>query len=437
MQSTPRTTPPPSGALAPIRLALTSLDDRNFRLYWLTNALFFMGQGLVLMGAQWLMLSLTDSRTLLGLIGTIQGLSVLLFSPLGGVIADRLPRRNVLIAARLLSAGIMLGMVALILLGDVQVWHVLLSVGAAGIVLAFSQATTQTYVFDIVGRERLTNAIALNSLATALFQIVGPSIGGPLLATVGPKGTYFAGAIGFLIGAGVMLAIPILGKSAVRRAAGSFLKSTVSDAAEGFRYVSKDRTLIWLVSLSGMSFFAGAMFVLRPVFAKDVLHVGASGLGWMGTVFGLGALVSGLFMAGMGSRIKLLGLCAWYGQANWMLWQVVYSFSHWFGLTLFLEFLMGTSVSVGGAATISIIQQRVPPELRNRVLTVHFMLITATNINWIISGQLADKIGDRQALFAMGMVGVVFDLYVLIFVRRLILLGTKKYPIVERPLGSA
>ena len=312
-----------------VHTALESFENPHFRVYWFTNALFFIGQGLVLIGAQWLMLSLTDSRSVLGALGAIQGGVLLFLAPLGGVLADRLSRRNILIVARA-GFAVLMGIMGLLVVTDsVEIWHLLVSVALSGMFLGFSQSATQTYVFDLVGKERLMNAIALNSLGTGVFMMAGPSIGGPLLATVGPEGTYFAGAIGYFVGAITLVLIPFLGKTVGTPKQFSVIRDTLRDISEGVRYIRQDPVLPWLFLVTTMTFFCGAIFTMRPVFAKDILDVGATGLGWLGTAFGGGALLGAIIIATAGNRIKLKGLVVLLGQLNWVVAMVIYSLSPW------------------------------------------------------------------------------------------------------------
>lgn len=428
------TLPASAASANSFRLALASLHDPHYRLYWFSNALFFVGQGLILMGAQWLMLDLTSSRATLGLVGALQGAVLLLLSPLGGVLADRYPKRTILILARIVSAALFIAMGLLVLTGAVQIWHVLLSVVIAGGILAFTQATSQTYVFDLVGRERLTNAIALNSLGTSLFNVIGPSVGGALLASIGSEGTYLAGGAGYLLGAAFLFFIPVLGKSIAPKRVTSFVRSTSDDIVEGLRFVRTDRTLLWILVMSTIGFFGGALMTMRPVFAKEILDVGAQGLGWLNAAFGFGGLIGAVLVASIGARLKYAGLAIVLPQAWWMLGTLIYAVSSSYPLNLALEVGLGVGAPFFQAMLMSTIQIRAPAHIRNRVLTLHFMLFNLMNINWWVTGALADSIGDRQALFTMGAVGLTFDVIILTFGRRLSLLGTSKYPVT--PISS-
>lgn len=430
-KTVPSGRPPGSGFLGVLADAGESLRDGRFRTYWASNALFFVGQGLVLLGSQWLMLTLTNSRALLGALGAIQAGTILLLSPVGGVLADRLPRRNLLIVGRAGFTALMTLMGWLVVTGQVEIWHILLSQAVGGVFIAISQPATQTYVYDLVGRERLMNAIALNSLGTGAFQIAGPSIGGALVGAFGPQGAYFAGAAGYFLGGSALFAIPILGKSQgpPRRF------SIVQDVAEGVRYIRRDSLLPWLFLATTITFFCGAVNALRPVFAKDILDVGAGGLGVMGAAFGAGTLTGSLLIASLGGRLKRKGLVMLLSCLIWCIGMAIYSQSRWFSMTLAVEFLMGLSPPVWITTAMTILQVRVPEQLRSRVIAVHFMVLQAASFNQWVTGALADLWGDRQAMLLMGLVPTGIMLVMILFMKRVTLLGTERYPLA--PLEAA
>ena len=224
------------------------------------------------------MLKLTDSRTLLGAMGAVQAV-IIIVSPAAGVLADRAARRDLLIVGSLGLATVTIGMGVVVVLGAAEVWILLLSVGLSAVFLAISQPASQSYVFDIVGPRRLMTALALNAMATGVFQILGPSAGGGLVAAVGSRATYLVGGAGFVIGALLLFAIPIRGKTT----GGPSQVSFSTDVLETARHLRRDPLLIWvLLPATLITMFAGAILALRPVFAREVLDVGASGLGWAG-----------------------------------------------------------------------------------------------------------------------------------------------------------
>ena len=418
----------PLGLRDTFRAAGDSFRDRNFSRYFWSNALFFLSQGIILLGAQWLLTDLTGSRTVLGLMGAIHAVIVIALSPIAGVIADRTARRDLLIAGRIGLAGVGIGMGTVVAIGAAQVWIVLVAVGFEAAFLALSQPATQSYVYDLVGPKRLPNAIALIALATGVLGIAGPALGGPLIGIVGAQATYLIGGGLFVFGAFLMLAIPIKGRT---EAAVATSISFFSDVAETFRHLQRDRLLIAiLMPATFITLFAGAILIMRPVFARDVLEVGASGFGWLSAAFGLGNLFGSIVVILLGDRLKLKGLTLLVAPLDWCACMIVYAVSPWFALTLGVEFAMGISSPFWQVAMMTILQIRVPAELRSRVLAVYFMVLQFMQLNWVYSGALADVIGDREALFIMGAIPFGLLILMLIFVRPLVTLGSDRNPLV-------
>lgn len=422
---------------APVRAALASFEEPHFRLYWFNSAFFFIGQGLIQIGAQWLMLTLTDSRSMLGALSAVQGVVVIGLSPVGGVVCDRLNRRDILIVVRVGFALLMGAMGVLVATGNVQVWHLFLSVGLAGLLLAFSQAATQTYIRDIVGTSRLTNAIALNAMATGIFQVAGPALGGTILAAIGSQGTYLVGAGGYLAGALFLMRIPIPGRPGAVQRKGSVWLGTWRDLRDGVRYIAQDRLLPWFFLVTMCGFFGSSFFVMRPVFAKEILNVGASGLGWLGACFGVGTLLGALLIAGVGPRLKYLGAGVLVGQLIWNSMGMLYSQSHWYGLNLGIEVVQGMASTLWASSALTALQVVVPQQFQNRVLSVHFMILGFSNVAWWVTGVIADAFGDRQALFIMGACSVSVCIPMMLLNRRMMTLGSKRNPLASAEARAA
>ena len=416
------------------RAAGDSFRDSGFRDYFLSNALFFLGSGLMLMGAQWLLTELTESRTVIGLMGGIHAVVVIALSPYGGVIADRTARRDLLIFGRVGLGAVAIAMAVIVLLGLAQVWIVLVAVGFEAAFLALSQPATQSYVYDLVGPRRLATAVALIAMVTGVLQFAGPATGGILIGAVGVQATYLIGAGGFAVGALFLAAIPIKGKTE------SAVSSTISfttDIVETVRHLRRDRLLIWiLMPATFITLFAGAILLLRPIFARELLEAGSWGLdgawrfGFLQGAFGLGSLVGSLIVVGLGERLKLKGLTLLLAPLDWCACMLVFAVSPWFALSLGVEFFMGISSPFWMVAMMTILQIRVPAELRSRVLAVYFMVLQFMQLNWVYSGALADGIGDREALLIMGAIPFGLLILMLIFVRPLVTLGSDSNPLV-------
>ncbi len=424
----------PLGLRDTFRAAGDSFRDSSFARYFWSNALFFLGQGLILQGAQWLLTDLTDSRVVIGLMGGIHAVVVIVLSPYAGVISDRTARRDLLIFGRFGLAAVAVSMGVLVLLGEAQVWIVLVAVGFEAGFLALSQPATQSYVYDLVGPRRLATAVALIAMVTGVLQFAGPATGGILIGAVGVQATYLIGAAGFVVGCLLLFAIPIKGKT---EGAITSSISFTTDIVETVRHLRRDRLLIWvLMPATFITLFAGAILLLRPIFAKEILDAGSWGLdgawrfGFLQGAFGLGSLVGSLVVVGLGDRLKLKGLTLLLAPLDWCGCMLVFAVSPWFALSLTAEFFMGISSPFWMVAMMTILQIRVPAQLRSRVLAVYFMVLQFMQLNWVYSGALADAIGDREALFIMGAIPFGLLILMLIFVRPLVTLGSEGNPLV-------
>ena len=200
--------------------------------YWLSNLLQFFSFNMQVIAGQWLMTDLTPSRTLLGMVGFSQGIMVVLTSPFAGVAVDRMSKRNLMIVGRTVLAGLIVVMMLLVATDVIRIWHILAISLGAGLIQSLMQPATQTYVYDIVGRMRVQNAMALNSAGTGLANMAGPALAGTLIALVGVIGAFFSAAAGLMLGVFALWVIPLSGKSS-----GPVSTSPLRDVQEGFSYV--------------------------------------------------------------------------------------------------------------------------------------------------------------------------------------------------------
>ncbi|MBI4300066.1 MAG: MFS transporter [Chloroflexi bacterium] len=388
--------------------AVKTLQLPSFRFYLLSNLLFFFGQQMQLVARQWLLLQLTPSRTLLGMIGFAQGIAVLLLSLLAGAMTDRVARRNLLMAGQAGQMGVALIMGVLIVTGVVQIWHIIAASIVIGIFLAFTQPATQTFVFDLVGKERLMNALAVNSSATGLAQMAGPALAGLLIATVGIAGTYWVSSGGYVVALLALCAIPIAGQAGIGRR-----KSIWHDIREGLEQVRGNPVVLWLLGLAMITLFASAINVLRPVYAKEILQVGSKGFGLMGASFGLGAILGAITVASLGS-IRRKGLILILSGLAWYSLTTIYSVSRFFPLTLGLEVMLGICSQFWTPAMMTAMQTSVSEEMRGRVMSIYFMTMQSIFLGQLLSGVMADVIGDTFTLFLSGVIPVALYLFVLI-----------------------
>ncbi len=383
-----------------------ALRHRNFRL-------FFFGQGTSLIGtwmqnvAQgWLVLQLTDSAYWVGLVSALGSLPVLLVSLPAGVFADRSHKRRVVIATQSLSMVQAFAIAILIWTHRIELWHVATAAVFLGLVNAFDIPTRQSFIVEMVGKEDLGNAIALNSSAFNAARIVGPAVGGVLIGAVGIATCYFLNGVSYVaVVAGLLLMrMPPWQRPAL---AGDGL----ARFREGARYILGDRRIRSLVlNTALLSIFGFPYTVLMPVFARDALHVGAEGLGVLMASMGVGAVVAALGVAVYGPRIPKGRVVQW-GGALFGLAVAAFSLTRHFPLAVAVLMLSGGAMIANNAVTNTLLQTLAPDHLRGRVMGAYTFVFTGmAPLGSFQAGLVAEHFGIRAEIAVGGLVCLVASL---------------------------
>jgi MFS family permease len=360
----------------------------------------------------WLVYRLTGSSLLLGAVTFAGQFPVLVIAPVAGLVADRLKRRQVVIAtqtASMILAGIL---AALTLSQRVTVAQVIFLAALMGVVNSFDIPARQSFIVEMVGREDLMNAIALNSSVFNAARIIGPSVAGILVASCGEGWCFFANSVSYLAVIAGLLLMKIPPRPRPAESASPF-----AHIAEGFRFVRRTAPIRALLLLIGLvSLVAMPYAVLMPVFAAKILHGNARTLGILMTAAGVGALAGALMLAG---RRGVFGLgrivalsCGSFGLA-----LIFFSFSKQWVLSALLLVPVGFSVMTQMAATNTLIQSMVPDRLRGRTMAIYSMMFLGmAPFGSLLSGALADHIGAPRTV-ALG--GALAILGALAFARHL------------------
>ena len=370
----------------------------------------FCGQ-IMMIAMQWLTIDqLTEERTLYFVIPFLQGGVAAILSPYAGVVADRVSKRALLISGRLLLVVIVLGMAVLVWTGLVTLTHVYLASVIGGVISAMMQPAGQTFVFDVVGRERLENAISLNATAGGIAQVGGPLAAGALLAVIGVAGSFFVGGAGLFVSACLLMTIPIAGKvveQVEKTSAGA-------DLRDGFAWVWQDAPVRLVMLGCTMAIFNGALGPMRAIYAKFVLDVGSTGLGWMGAAGGAGTILAALWLASL-RDFKQPGV--WIIGSLWAyaLCLVLYAFAFSFEWILAVEFLAGIAGQVWNVTVMAGLQLAVPENMRGRVVGMIFTVAQLGFLGQPVIGLLADRVGDQWALGIFGAIPSVVLAGVLLF----------------------
>jgi MFS family permease len=378
------------------QVAGRALRHRNFQLFFSGQLISLIGTWMQSVAQSWLVYRLTGSALLLGSVGFASQIPVFLFSPLGGIAADRLNRRHVVIATQIASLVLAFALAALTLLHKVQVWHVFVLAALLGVVNAFDIPGRQSFLVDMVGKEDLMNAIALNSSMFNGARVIGPAIAGILVAKIGEGWCFFANSVSYI--AVIIGLLMMRVHSPARVSTGS----PVEHMMEGFRFVNRTAPIRALLLLLGLVSLVGMPYVvLMPIFADKILHGGAQGLGILMGATGVGALLGALTLA-FRQGVKGLGrwvawCCAGFGAS-----LVVFSISHRFWISVVLLLPVGYTMMLQMACSNTLIQVMVPDALRGRVMAVYSMMFMGmAPIGALLGGALADHFG-AQVTVAIG-----------------------------------
>lgn len=380
---------------------VATLRQPGFGALWTSNLVFFSAwyaQPLIL---QWLVTSLTESRTLLGVVGFAQGACMFLLSPAAGVAADRWPRRGLLLGARLGLAGIV-GVIAIDLAADtVTVGHLVVAAACFGLLASLMQPASQTLVFDVVPPSLAERAISLNAAASGVAQTAGPLAAGALLSTYGFLGAEVRIAAVLAAGALVLLAI--------RRPPSTAAPTHgrwIDDLREGLRFAVTHPPVRWVLLACSMSLFNGGLAAMRPVFARHVIEVGAGGYGLLAGAAGAGGIATAIVLA-LRPRLRHPGV--WVVGTMWAFAAIIvlYAFAFSFRYLLVLELLSGVAGQLWMVSTFTGIQMGVPEHMRGRMMSLVFMLVMMSPVGNLMVGALADAIGDQPAMAVFGTIPFV------------------------------
>jgi MFS family permease len=343
------------------------------------------------------MWELTNSAGYLGLLAFFRGIPILLFTLFGGALADRFERRRLLQGTQSFAMLLALVLSLLVYAGVVQVWQVLAIAALRGVMMSVNLPTRQALLSDIVDREHLANAIALNSATRNVSRIVGGSLGGLLITLVGTAGVFLLNGLSFiiLIVALAAMTIPPL----VHTGPPQTILRSIGD---GFAYLRGHETLLTLMILALAPMVFGMPYIsLLPVFADDVLGIGNEGYGLLLSCTGVGALAGALIVASMGDYRRrgqlLLFIMVWYGAL-----LVLFSRSTTPLLSYLLLFGVGAGQTGYLAFNMTLLQTHASDEMRGRVISFFYLNRGLVPLGTVAAGVAAELFGVQVTVTAMG-----------------------------------
>ena len=385
-----------------LRDIFVALRVRNFRLFWFGQLISLSGTWMQSIGQAWLVLTLTQSPFAVGTVTTLQFLPMTFLVLFGGVFADRVPKRRFLVGTQTAAMLQALALGVLVSTGAVRIWHIYLLALALGLNNAFDNPTRLAFVPEMVGRELVANAVALNSTLFNAARIVGPALGGITIATVGIGGTFYLNAASFIP---VIIALMMMRPAeffSVEKGEGRLFEQLREGIS--FAYRTPEVLLILLV-MAFIGTFGYNFSTALPLLAKFVLHIGSVGFGVMTAVLGIGSLLAALAIAytrRAGERQILLG------AGVFSLLLILVGLSRWFALTLPLLVLLGFAAIIFSASANTRLQLLSPGRLRGRVMSLYILLFAGTTpVGAFLLGNTADRIGVQPAIVLFGAISTL------------------------------
>lgn len=403
---------------ATVQQTFAALRYPNYRLWFLGQLVSLAGSWMQTAAQGYLVFELTQSPAFLGYVGFAAGVPSWVFMLYGGVIADRIPRRTIIAvaqAAMMVFAFLLAGLVAT---GLVQSWHVVALALLSGVANAFDAPSRQAFVVELVEREDLTNAIALNATMFNAAAVVGPAIAGVVYALLGPAWCFTLNGFSYLAVIAALLAMKL--PPWVRQVRQG---STVDQLRQGVHYVTNERvTRTLILNLGILSLFGISLVNLFPVWAVDVLGGDVRTNGLMLAARGLGALTGALLIAYLGQRV-VRGRLWTVGSFVMPLAIIAFTFVRWVPLTLILLVLMGWGFMVVANSSNALVQTSVPDELRGRVMGVYTLIFFGSlPLGALLIGAMAERLGAPAAVLINACIVLLTSTVILLrlpYIRRL------------------
>jgi MFS family permease len=388
-----------------------ALRHRGFRLLWIATLLSATARWADMVVIGWLTLELTDSALMVGIVAASK-MAGYLAAPFMGVVADRMDKRLLLIIAAVVNVAVSALMLLLFLLSFLALWHVIALALVSSLTWALDNPTRQAFVPDLVDREHLTNAIALNALAIEVTVVVGPALGGILIPAFGMGGAYGLIAVIYLLDLVVLLLL-----KDVKRVVFDVRESPVRSLIGGLRYVWRNQTVLVLLVIACLLNLLAApyRYAFLPVFSRYVLDAGPTGYGMLTAMAGLGALVAGLWVISLGNFRGKGRLVVWTTLA-WPASLVLFAFSTSYSLSLALVFVAGLTQAIAWTVIATLILSSTDQHMRGRVMGLRAGVVSSLPIGNLLAGATAERFGPPLAQGAYGAIAIVLMLGIVLLV---------------------
>ncbi len=385
-------------------ITFSAFRHRNFRLYFFGLLISITGVWAQSVAQEWLVYTLTDSALALGQVAFMAAVPVWVAGPWAGVVIDRFPRRNILLVTQILQMIPAFVLAGLTFAGRIEIWHIMVSTAIQGLATAFDAPARQSFVIEMVGREDLSNAIALNSTMFSLARFAGPAVGALILATLGTAWAFTVNGLTFLA---ILASLLIMRLQTLPRRDPA--QPALAQITEGLRFVWHNRTIMALMALAlTMGLFGSTFNTLIPVVTREVLGKGEIEFGMLRTAIGLGSIIGALMVAYLSSkpgRGRVLSIF----NIMFPLSLLLFAASGVYWLALISLTVVGVTFIPQLSLCNMLIQSNIPDGIRGRVMGVYTLIIFgAFPLGALLGGGLANWFGAPVviALNALVVLGI-------------------------------
>jgi MFS family permease len=385
-----------------------ALRSRNYQLFFAGQGISLIGSWMTQLATVWLVYHLTNSALMLGVVGFTSQIPNFLLTPFGGVFADRFPRRKILVGTQILSMAQSLTLAALALSGVIQIWHILILSLCQGIISAVDAPARQVFVTELVEhKEDLANAIAINSIMFNGARLVGPAIGGLVIARVGEAYCFLIDGLSYIAVIMALLAMRFQPKQIP-----AMTSNPLQEIKAGFEYAFGCPPIRAILSLSALVSLMGMQYtVLVPVFADKILQGNAQTLGFLMAASGIGAVCGGLYLVTRKTVVGL-GKVIIFGPTILGIGLITFSLSRLLPLSLLAMLLIGLGTILQVAAGNTVLQTIVLDDKRGRVMSLYTMsFLGMVPFGNLLGGSLADRIGAPNTLIIAGSACILGSLW--------------------------
>jgi len=387
-----------------VKQAFVSFSHRNYRLWFAGQSASLVGTWMQFTAQGFLVFELTHSPAFLGYVGFASGVPVWLFMLFGGVLSDRMPRRNLLLMTQTAMMILAFFLAALTFLGHIQPWHIVVLAFGFGVANSFDTPARQAFAVELVGREELSNALALNSTMINLATAIGPAVAGVVYALLGPGWCFTINGVSFIAVISALLMMRLKPLPPRERTG-----TPLDDLKEGLRYVVSHPTIRVLIVVATMATVFGMSFVtLMPAWAVTILHGNSTTNGFLQSARGVGSLIGGLMIASL-ARNKIKGKVLTLGSLVFPVLLLVWSAMRWLPLSLLVLLGVGWGMMLVFNMANILVQSVVSDQLRGRVMSIYSLgFFGMFPVGALLAGTVAEKIGAPSTVALAAIVLLAF-----------------------------